>query len=82
MKAKIAIIACALMSLIAGGTSVMGCIYSDEFIAQGPPCTSASYRRTGEPPRRPALCTQHLHTLPVPCVCASHDSARAEMISR
>ena len=80
--AEIAVITCAVMSLIAGGTSVMDLIHCDEFIAHGAPCTSASYRRTGEPPRRPALCTQHLHTLPVPCVCASHDSARAEMISR
>ena len=80
--AEIAVITCAVMSLIAGGTSVMDLIHCDEFIAQGAPCTSASYRRTGEPPHRPALCTQHLHTLPVPCVCASHDSARAEMISR
>ena len=80
--AEMAFITCAVMSLIAGGTSVMGCIYSDEFIAHGPPCTSASYRRPGEPPPRPALRIQHLHTLPVPCVCASHHPARARMISR
>ena len=76
--AEIAVITCAVMSLIAGGTSVMDLIHCDEFIAHGAPCTSASYRRTGEPPRRPisALCTQHLHTLPCP-VHASRTTPRA-----
>ena len=33
--AEIAVITCAVMSLIAGGTSVMDLIHCDEFIAQG-----------------------------------------------
>lgn len=35
MQAEIAIIMCAVMSFIVSGTSVMDCINSDDFIAQG-----------------------------------------------
>ena len=66
VMAEIAVITCAVMSLIAGGTSVMDLIHCDEFIAHGHPALQQATDEQAS--RRIAPRSAHSICTPSPCL--------------